>query len=518
MKNQGVGSWIHRRRVKSAGADALIHRGHATTYDELAERVDAFAVALMDRGLAPGDRVAYLGNNHPAFLETLFACGVAGLIFVPLNTRLAPVELAHCINDSGATVLVVAGSLESLAVSALYLCGPVTSIVVDEGSTPNQTEVEHLENAEQFESVLAQPSKFHPDLEVGLDDPAMIIYTSGTTGRPKGALLTHGNITWNTYNVLVDYDITSTERALMVAPLFHVAALGMGCFSTLLKGGTVIIEEKFDPGRALVLVRDERITLLSGVPTTFQLMCEHPAWNEADLSSLRSLTCGGSAVPARVLDAFEVRGLSFSQGYGMTETAPGATSLQPRFSRSKAGSVGLPHFFTDIRIADGDGRALDVGGRGEIQVSGPNAVPGYWNRPEDSAALYTSDGWLHTGDAGYVDADGFLYIADRMKDMIISGGENIYSAEVENAILELEEVTAAAVIGLPDDRWGEVPHAVLVIVEGVTFDRDRFDAHLRERLARYKIPKTLEVVDELPRTASGKVQKNKLRITMGHRR
>jgi len=315
-------------------------------------------------------------------------------------------------------------------------------------------------------------------------------------------VLTHGNLTWDAFNVLVDYDVTSETRALMIAPLFHVASLGMGLLPTLLKGGTVVLAERFVPGEALRLIERHRITALSGVPTTYQLLMEDPAWAETDLGSLRSLTCGGSAVPARVRDAYEARGLAFSSGYGLTETSPGATSLSPRHSVSRGESSGLPHFFTEVRLEPETE---------EVEVRGPNVFAGYWDNPGATDAAFSPDGWLRTGDLGRFDEEGFLTIVDRAKDLIISGGENVYPAEVELAIMTIPEVTGAAVIGVPDERWGEVPHAVLTLRPGATLDATRFVDHLSHRLARYKVPQTFEVVGELPRTASGKVQKHLLR-------
>ncbi len=499
MRNKGTGGWIHRRRVKSAGAAALIDGEHVVTYDALAERIDRLANALAGGGVGPGDRVAYLGENHPSFLETFFAAGTLGAVFVPLNTRLAPPEIAFALTDSGSTVLVHAAGLADAAITGSDGT-PVTRRIVADGS-----------GAGSLDAIVAAASAEHRDEPVALTDPAMIQYTSGTTGHPKGAVLSHENIAWNSFNVLVDYEVSAQSVALMISPMFHAAALGMGVLPMLLKGGTVVLEAHFDAGRVLELVPRHRVTSLSGVPTTFQLICEHPDWPGADLSSLRMLTCGGSAVPARVLDAYEQRGLAFTGGYGMTETSPGATSLQPRYSRSKAGSAGLPHFFTDVRIAAENGEPLRPGEVGEIQVQGPNVIGGYWDRPEATAAAFADGDWFRSGDIGYLDEDGFLFISDRLKDMIISGGENIYPAEIEQIILELEAVGSVAVVGVPDEKWGEVPRAYIQVRSGRRITAAEVREHLAGRLARYKIPKTVVVVDEMPRTSSGKIRKRDLR-------
>ncbi|GAB3028976.1 long-chain fatty acid--CoA ligase [Parafrigoribacterium mesophilum] len=509
MLNQGLGSWIHRRRVKSGHKAALIFNGVEISYSQLDNRIDRLAQALRERGVQRGSRVAYLGENHPSFLETFFAVGTLGAVFVPLNTRLAPPEVQFALRDAGSTVLVHSASLTSLAEDGSLDTAVERRIVVRD--TPGAGSAAAGVPVEELDAVIAAAVPDRLDVAVSQDDPAMILYTSGTTGFPKGAVLTHANITWNCFNVLVDYDFLSTDVALMISPLFHVASLNMGLLPTLLKGGTVILEPRFDPGRALALIEKYRATSLSGVPTTFQMLCEHPDWAGTDISSLKKLTCGGSAVPMRVLEAYESRGLAFSNGYGMTETSPGATSLSPEMSREKAGSGGLPHFFTDMRIVDAAGAPLVAGEIGEIQLTGPNVITEYWNRPEAIADCYTDDSWFRSGDLGYVDEDGYLYIADRLKDMIISGGENIYSAEVEQAIAELDAVGSVAVIGMPDEKWGEVPRAVVTVRDGFGLAEDDVRRHLESRIARYKIPKSVVIVDELPRTASGKVRKAELR-------
>ncbi|MCX2746545.1 o-succinylbenzoate--CoA ligase [Arthrobacter sp. MI7-26] len=515
MENFGIGSWLQRRRPKSGSKIALIAGDRQLSYEEFAERSDRLANALKAGGVAKGDRVAYLGENHPAFLETLFACGQLGAIFVPLNTRLAPPEITFQLDDCGAVALIHSGSLGNLAASGAEGTHVSRRIAVGDSFTGGpafgDSGRESTTPAEDYEDVVASGAAQHLDEEVGLDDGAMILYTSGTTGRPKGALLTHGNITWNCINVVVDFDFSSTDVALMISPMFHVASLDMGVLPTLLKGGTVVLESRFDPQRTLELIERHRATTISGVPTTYQMLCEHPAWPTSDLSSLNKLTCGGSAVPMRVLEAYETRGLRFSNGYGMTETAPGATTLPAARSRDKAGSSGLPHFFSDVRIADVAGGLAEQGAVGEIQIKGPNVIHEYWNRPDATAESYEHGGWFKSGDMGYKDADGFVFVSDRLKDMIISGGENIYPAEVEQAIGELDAVGSVAVIGVPDEKWGEVPRAVVVLREGALLTEDELKEHLAGRLARYKIPKTVVFVDDMPRTASGKIRKSELR-------
>jgi fatty-acyl-CoA synthase len=297
----------------------------------------------------------------------------------------------------------------------------------------------------------------------------------------------------------------------MISPLFHAASLDMGLLPMLLKGGTVVLEAKFDPGRALALIQEHKVTTLNGVPTTFQMLCEHPAWASTDISSLEKLTCGGSAIPTRVIEAYEARDIGFTSCYGMTEASPGVTMLPVERSREKIGSAGLPHFFTDMRIADPLGEPLSPGEVGEIQISGPNVISQYWNRAQETRDSYAEGGWFRSGDMGYTDSEGFLFVSDRLKDMIISGGENIYPAEVEAAILELDTVASVAVIGVPDEKWGEVPKAIITLHAGSTLTQEDLRSHLEGKLARYKIPKAVVFVDDMPRTASGKIRKRDLR-------
>ncbi len=523
MQNHGLGAWLSTRRQKNPEKVALITGdGRSMTYRKLADLTDAMSGLLWHRGVRRGDTVAFLGENSPEFLMTLFGCAQLGAVFVPVNTRLAPPEIAHVLRDSGARVLLHDAAFGE-RVRPLVDDAGLPHLICTDGQATDDPGTDHPSTddpepdaAPGLREQLRTGLRGHVDVGVGPDDPAVILYTSGTTGKAKGAVLSHGNLTWVSLNTLVDYDLVSSDVALMISPLFHAASLGMGALPILLKGGTMVLEQGFEAGRALELIERHRITMLSGVPTTYQLMADHPSWADTDLSSLAKLTCGGSAVPSRILEAYEARGLSFSQGYGMTETSPGATSLAPAMTREKQGSVGLPHFFTEVRIAsDADGTVAPRGTVGEIEVRGPNVFLGYHNLPEPTAAAFTPDGWFRSGDLGYLDEDGYLFIADRLKDMIISGGENIYPAEIEDQLYGLDGVTGAAVIGIPDAQWGEVPWAVLTVSDGHEVTTEAVRAALDGTLARFKLPKRVVVIDELPRTASGKIRKADLRARFG---
>ncbi|MGW6137915.1 acyl-CoA synthetase [Streptomyces sp. NPDC055140] len=493
MRNEGLGSWPARRARKTPHRTALIHGTTTVSYAALHERTTRLAHALRALGVRRGDRVACLGPNHPSFLETLFATGLLGAVFVPLNTRLAEPELAFQIRDSGATVLLHA------AARGGDLPGVRTAVEAD---------------GPAYEELLAAAPVLPIDEQVGPDDVCIIMYTSGTTGRPKGAMLTHGNLTWNAVNVLVDQDLIADEIALVAAPLFHTAGLNMLTLPVLLKGGSCVLVGSFDAAATLELVERHRVTFMFGVPTMFDQLTRQPNWPGADLSSLRMLSCGGSPVPTPLIAAYQERGLTFLQGYGMTEAAPGTLFLDAEHAVSKAGTAGVPHFFSDVRVARPDLAPVEPGETGEVLVRGPHVMPGYWGLPGESAAAF-ADGWFRTGDAARIDADGYVTIVDRFKDMIISGGENIYPAEVEDALLAHADIAECAVIGVPDEKWGQVGRAVLVAREGRAPDPDEVLASLSGRLAPYKIPKSAVVVGALPRTASGKLVKADVRRLHG---
>ncbi|MBO1413533.1 long-chain fatty acid--CoA ligase [Streptomyces sp. FH025] len=493
MRNHGIGSWPARRARRTPRRTALVHEGATADYARLDDRCTRLAHALRRAGVRRGDRVAFLGPNHPAYLEALFAAGLLGAVLVPLNTRLAVPELRYQLADSGSSLLLTVGQRPEV----VRLLADGVEVWRAEGET--------------YEATLATAPEESIDEEVGPDDPCLIMYTSGTTGRAKGAVLTHGNILWNSLNVLVDTDLASDEVALVSAPLFHTGALNMSCLPVLLKGGTVVLESAFDAGRTLELIERHRVTCLFGVPTMYDAVAGAPGWPQADLSSLRNLLCGGAPVPARTARTYLDRGLAFVQGYGMTEASPGVLILHRADAQAHAGTAGVPHFFTDVRLVDPLGEEAGPGAEGEVLVAGPNVTPGYWNLPDGTAEAFHEGGWFRSGDIAVADAEGYVRLVDRVKDVIISGGENIYPAEVEDALLEHPAVAECAVIGVADPVWGEVGRAVVVLRPGAAADSVELLAHLDGRLARYKIPKSVVLAPALPRNATGKLLKGPIR-------
>jgi fatty-acyl-CoA synthase len=487
MRNEGLGSWPARRARISPGRAALVYQGRTTTYGELATRATQLADQLRAAGAGPGERVAYLGPNHPAFVETMVATHLLGGIFVPLNFRLAAPEIQYMLNDSGAVLLIYA---------------PECADVVSQLSGVTTVSLES-----EYENWLSQGDSSPIDVPVSHDDIAFILYTSGTTGRPKGAMLSHGNQIWNTYNVLVAVDVTAEEVTLISAPLFHVAALGMTLLPTIVKGGCSVLTPTWDVDMCYDLIESHRISWIFGVTTMFAGLAQSPRWASADLSSLTKLMSGGAPIPEALIRTYQQRGLVFCQGYGMTETSPGATFLEAAESVRKAGSAGVPMFFTDAKVLGADAAS---GAPGEVLIKGPNVTPGYWGNSDATEAAFT-DGWLRSGDVARVDDEGYLYIVDRVKDMYISGGENVYPAEVENVIFEHPAVAEAAVIGVPDEKWGEVGRAFVVCRPATRLTQEDLQVFLRARLAKYKVPVYVDVLDQLPRTGSGKVLKAELR-------
>jgi fatty-acyl-CoA synthase len=468
------------------GAIAIRHNDTEITYAELESRVAALAAGLHATGIRKGGRVAYLGPNRPVYLDLLFACGRLGAIFVPVNFRLTATEIDHVLTDSGATLFIHAPDYPHPTTIPSLVAGDTVPLTGD-----------------PIDAVLVG------DGPVDLADPCLIMYTSGSTGRPKGAVLTHGNLTWNSVNVLVEMDLASDEQTLVTAPMFHIAALSMTCLPTLLKGGTVILREKFDPGAVLATIERDRVTFMFGVPTMFNALSAHENFATTDLSSVRRFISGGAAAPEETLRRFLRREIVITQGYGLTETAPGVLTQDVAHVFSKVGSVGVPSFFTDVRIVDPDDN-----GRGEVAVSGPNVTPGYWKNPAATADA-VREGWFHSGDIATRDEDGYYYLVDRVKDMIISGGENIYPTEVENEIHDFAGIAECAVIGVPDDHWGEVGRAVIRVQPGASVEPGELLEFLRTRLAGYKVPKSVVFVDDFPTTGSGKIRKNVLRERYG---
>jgi fatty-acyl-CoA synthase len=486
-----------RRALLSPGRRALVFEGQESSYAEFADRVRRQASLFRQGGVCVGDRVGFIGVNHPALLETMFAAQALGAIFVPLNFRLTAEELTFIINDAGVHTLVVDDALCGVIEPARErLC--CREFFTSENATPGWR---HLPAEWPAAEPLAQA------VSMEQHDVAIIMYTSGTTGLPKGAMLTHGNILWNNINCMMAFGGSRDDVILTAAPLFHIGGLNVMTLGSFHTGSTVVLLRAFDAGQVLQDIERYRVTHMFGAPAMFLFMSQQPQFADTDLSSIVTVICGAAPVPESLIELYGARGVPFCQGYGLTETSPFSAFLNPEFGISKLGSAGQPPLYGDTRIVDGDNRELPAGERGEICLRGPNIMKGYWNRPDATAAAIDSEGWFHSGDVGYVDEEGFLFICDRLKDMVISGGENVYPAEVEGVLYRHEHIAEVAVLGLPDEKWGEAVTAVVALHEGRELTLEELRAFAEPYLARYKLPLRLHVVEALPRNPAGKVLK-----------
>jgi fatty-acyl-CoA synthase len=490
----GIGSWPWRRTRMNPHKVALRLGERSLTYAELAQRVDALAAGLGAAGVAPGARLAYLGLSDLATFELLFASGRLGAIFVPLNYRLAPAEIHALLADCTPDVLVHGPEHTDLAAAAEPATAGVRVL-----AAAGSASYESLFGGETFAG-----------RAVALEDDAVILYTSGTTGRPKGAVLTHANLTFNTVNQLLHVDMLERDVVCSTAPLFHAAGLGQVTLPAFAKGATVVVSPRFDPAWMLEAIGRLDITAFSAVPTMLKVLCEHPGFAAADLSSLRYVIFGGSPVLEHVARAWQQRGVAVLQGYGMTEASPGVYLALAEGAFERPASTGVPHFFTDVAMRDPQGAMRPVAGEGELLVRGPHVFRGYWDRPGESAAALDG-GWFSSGDVLRVGEDGWASVVDRLKDLFISGGENVYPAEVEAAISQLPEVLDSAVVGVPDERWGECGFAFVVLRAGAALDAAALRAALASKLAGFKVPAHVAFVEDLPRTATGKARRGELR-------
>ena len=507
---QAVGFWMSKRSQMHPERIALTVPGGGgyvhVTYAQLNRRVNRLARALRSAGLSRGDRVAILSLNCPEFVELLFAAAKAGLIVVPLNVRLAVPEWRYQLADSGARLLLVG---PEFAAHGPVLQQETTVERVIVLPAPGETG--------EYGAWLAAHSDDEPVLPAGeppvtLDERFIICYTSGTTGKPKGAVLTQGNQFANALNSCMTLDISGRDTTITLLPMFHVGGIGLFTLPTLYAGGRVVLPRRFDPGEALRLIETERVTIVFGVPTIHRALLQHPDFDKTDFRSVRYFYSGGAPCPVDLIRAFHSRGLAFGQGYGLTETSPTHFLLVPEDFERKAGSIGRPALHAEARIVDANGQDLPPGQVGEVVVRGPNVFKEYWGKPQETAAAFR-DGWFRTGDLGWADEEGCVTLVGRLKEMIISGGENIYPVEVEQVLESHPDIVEAAVVGLPDPHWGETPHAAIVLRPGANLDSAALSAWCRQRLAGYKVPKSFTVVEALPRNAAGKVEKPKL-VTM----
>jgi len=513
-----IGDWLGRRAALTPHKVALIDTigGKDITYSAWFRQMNQTAHFLSaESGVVKGDRVAILATNSIEYLDIWFALGVLGGIMQNLNWRLAVPELERVLLDAEPSVFIYSGEFTE-QVNALRPRLPSVKhyVALDAKAIPEDL---------AFSGRDDYPTTPTPSVELSWDDPWVLCYTGGTTGLPKGAVLTHGCMAANSVNTVMSWGLTPDDVVPLISPLFHTGGLNVFTLPLVHIGGTTVVTKGWNTDQMFDLIEAGTINIFFAVPTMFVMMQAHPRWDTADFSHLKFVISGGAPCPMPVFEKWWAKGVSFKTGYGLTEAGPNTFWLPPENVRRKPGAVGFPLFHVDVTIVDPDTEEpCGPNEVGELLIRGPHVCDGYWNNPEATAGAFrptyadpTGPTWLHTGDLARCDDEGYYYIVGRSKDMIISGGENIYPAEVESVMHAHPDIASAALIGVPDEKWGEVGRAVVVLKSGHTLEPEILLAYLRAHLARYKVPKSIIFVDALPLTGAGKVDKQTLVKKLG---
>ncbi len=508
-----VGNWISQWAMIRPTATAITSDDVSITYLELSKRINKLVDFLLSVGIRKGDRVAVLLHNRKEYIEIFFALSKLGGIIVPLNWRLASSEIQFILQDSGATAIFFEPEyLESIEGFRKHINMEVCVCCIGPHD-PGVTDIPPW--AVEYESALSRHRDGDPEIEetAGDTDPHIIMYTSGTTGQPKGAVLSHRKTFFNVLNSDMFFDLTTKDIAIIARPMFHSGGLIVNSSPVLYKGGTIIVKRRFSPLEILEKVQRYKATIIELPTAVYRSMLSECPIENYDLSSLRCCFTGGERVPVHLLKELANHGLVVSQIYGLTEVST-LFCLPMEEAQEKIGSVGHPVFHGQVRIVDKDNNPVAPGQSGEVVVKGPIVMAGYWGK-QDLTDEVLKDGWLYTGDLAKMDEEGFVYIVDRSKDMYISGGENVYPAEIEKVLVSHEAVADAAVIRVDDQKWGEVGKGFVVLKNGHRITKEEITAFLTEKLAKYKVPKYIEFIDVLPKTASGKIQKYLLEQVKG---
>ncbi|MFE4523755.1 long-chain fatty acid--CoA ligase [Cytobacillus firmus] len=508
MINEGninFSSIIKKWADENPSKEVIVYDNKRITYKELNERVSALSQGLLSLGIEKGDRVGVLLYNCSEFLEIIFAVNRIGAIFLPLNYRLAPDELAYILKNAGAKAIISEEAfLESINCINEDLNELKHYISLEVKDDPTWKSYPHLVEVNMGVQI--------PDMEVDLNDLHRLMYTSGTTSRPKGVKISYENLYWKNIGHIWNFNIGSEDKTLIVGPLYHVGGLDLPATGVLHRGGSVVILRKFNPVEVLKTIETEKPTNVWMAPAMVNMLLQYEKAQEYNLDSIRFIIAGGERMPEPLIEKIQAlfKNAWFCDAYGLTETVSGDTFLPRSKTFEKLGSVGKPCMHLEMKIVNDEGIKVQEGEIGEIVFRGPKVTKGYWNN-EEATQKAIRNGWFHTGDMGYLDKDEYLYITDRKKDMIVSGGENIASLEVERVLYENPKVLEAAVIGIPHQKWGEVPKAYIVLKDGLTVTETELLTFCRSKLAKYKVPYEIEFIDELPRNPSGKVLKRELR-------
>jgi len=491
MRDRAVGSWIERRARVAPDQPALVYGTTSTTYSDLANRVRRLANGLRELGVRRGDRVGWLGRNHPAFLETFFAAAKLGAVTAPVNHRLAPAVIGEVLDAHSPTVVVSNGPFDEVSFPSSVISHLVLDMSADAGIG--------------YEGLIARSPEDAVDEDIGLDEVCFLPHTSGTTGSPKGVMLTHGNITWNVINCLSVSDFRSDDVTIAIAPFFRTGGTGVNVLPVLFKGGTVVIPEDPSPEEILRLIEQRNVTVGFGNPDLLEALTQSTRWDAADLSNIRSFITGGAPVPEGLIRAYRERGVAFLQGYGLSEAAPLVLLLDHKSASSKFGSAGKPALYVDIRTVRPDGVDCEPNETGELLVSGPNVMAGYWNQPDATAEAIDEHGWLRTGDAARIDDDGYVWIVDRVRDAYPSSGHVVYPGDVERVLTLHPAVVDAGVTAVDGAATGYV-----VLGPGDVASKEELLEFCRSRLASHEVPSTIAFVEQLPRNSVGKLVRAEL--------
>jgi acyl-CoA synthetase (AMP-forming)/AMP-acid ligase II len=504
---------VNLRGAHEASSAAFTFGDEVMSFAGLDEGSNRAAQALISEGVKPGERIAYLGKNHHLYFELLIAAAKAGAVMTPVNWRLAPPEVAYILDNCEAELVFIGEGFEAMLDQVRGDCPRVKKVIGIDAASGDFTDYRGWRDAQSSDAT---------GIAIAGDTPFLQLYTSGTTGRPKGAVMTHTSIMSSRLassgpaeDLREWQEPIENDVSLVAMPCFHISGTGNG-LANINSGTNSIVLTEYDPAQALELIEKYPISKLFLVPAAIQILLNHPRATEVDFSSLRYITYGASPIPLELMkEAMERLGCGFVQMYGMTETSGTITALDPADhvpeGSDRMRSVGTALDGIELKVVDEDGNSLPPGTIGEIATRSAKNMAGYWQMPDATAETIDSDGWLRTGDAGYLDEDGYLYIRDRVKDMIISGGENIYPAEVENAVYAHPQVADVAVIGVPSEKWGEAVKACVVVKEGANLTEADIIAHSRDHIAGYKCPKSVDFIAALPRNPSGKILRRELR-------
>lgn len=483
--------WLENRARLTPNAEAIIdaEKNKSWTFFELNNRCNATANWLLAKGVEKGDRVALLSPNDICYFDLLLACGKIGAIFVPINWRLAPDEIKYILQDSSPKLV---GYHSHLAGKLSRYNQNIRTFRVDD-------KVEYILNKGE-----------HVEISLHENDPLAIIYTGGTTGKPKGVVLSHRSIIWNGINTIISWNLTNEDTTLTYMPMFHTGGLNALSIPLLMVGGSVVIGKDFIPEDAVRYLNDFKCTIALFVPTMYHMMIETEGFKNSNFPTMKTFLSGGAPCPLDIYETFNKKGLKFKEGYGLTEAGPNNFFIETSEANEKRGSVGKPMLFNSIKLLKEDGLEAKAEEVGEVLIKGKHSFASYWKN-EEATMETVKDGWLYTGDLAKTDTEGYFYIVGRKKDMIITGGENVYPLEVEHWIASLPQVDEVAVIGLPDQKWGEVVTAFIVLKRQESLSEEELKVHCSFKLGKYKIPKRIYMVEELPKTHVGKIDKKKLR-------